>query len=163
VITIGTIDDAVPADAHAGFSFFLKVRGYYRGAGPARIEVGDYGDGDAPSSAVVAGSSLDASRTFIDKYAGQDAVIFAYEDDVPYADQLAVNGCTYTAYGDAAAADILPFVQREFGPPQPPALAGTGPGGIPALITAASILLAAGGTMRLGARTKRMVRPARSR
>jgi len=164
IIAVGTIDgSAVPKDAHAGHSFFLNVRGYYQGAGPARIEVSDYGDGDLPANASDPGSSAAASQEFVDRFGGQDALIFAYPEDAPYAGEFAVNGCTYTAYGDAAAADIQPAVRRVFGAAQPPLIATTGSAGVPALTLAAVLLLVAGAALRARGRVKSMVLRARSR
>src|SRR5207237_6873719 len=50
-IVWGTILSETPADAHGAHSFFLTVRGYFKGIGPARIEVSDYGDGSLPPEA----------------------------------------------------------------------------------------------------------------
>jgi hypothetical protein len=150
----GTIDRAVPTDAHAAFSFFLDVRGYFQGAGPARIEVSDYGNGDVPADATTAGSALLPSRTFVDRFGGQDAIVFAYGEDAPYTDQYAVNGCTYTAYGDAATAAIRSAVRRTLGAPQPPMLSTTGPAGLETMALTALILLAAGVSLRAAGRAK---------
>jgi hypothetical protein len=164
IIAVGTIDgSSVPADAHGGFSFFMNVRGYFQGAGPARIEVSDYGDGDMPATATTPGSSAEASQTFIDRFGGQDAIIFAYQEEAPYTNEYAVNGCTYTAYGDAAAGDIQPFVRNVFGAPEPPVLSATGPRALPALLLAAALLVCAGAALRASSRVEIVVRRARSR
>jgi len=147
-IVWGTIDGTtVPKDAHAAHSFFLKVRGYFRGTGPARIEVSDYADGDLPVQASKPGSSLDASRQFVAHFAGQDAVVFATKEAPPYAGEYSTNLCTYTAYGDAASSDILPQVQSVFGAPLNPALPPTGSSPA-ALALAAIVLVAAGAALR---------------
>jgi hypothetical protein len=151
-IIYGTIESAVPTDAHAAQSFFLKVKGYFRGAGPARIEVSDYSDGDIPAEALVAGASLDAAREFVDHFRGQDAVVFASREDAPYTGQFATNACGYTAYGDAATADILPLLRRMFGQETAPGLSTTGPAGVVALATVATLLITVGGALRTVAR-----------
>jgi LPXTG-motif cell wall-anchored protein len=154
----GTIDgDTVPKDAHAAQSLFLDVRGYFRGTGPARVEVSDYSDGDLPVEAGRPGASVDASGEFIAHFAGQDAVVFASREKTPYVKQFATNACTYTAYGDAASSDILPLLRRVLGAPQPPTLAQTGPASAAALMLAAALLLAAGAGLRLGARRSKTV------
>jgi hypothetical protein len=154
-IIYGTIESSVPADAHAAHSFFLKVRGYFRGAGPARVEVSDYSDGDIPAESLTPGASLDSSRQFVQHFRGQDAVVFATREDPPFTGQFATNACTYTAYGDAESSDILPLLRRIFGAPQPPLLSTTGPGSVTALVVAAGLLLVAGAVMRLGGRHER--------
>lgn len=158
-IVWGTIESDVPTDAHAAHSFFLRVRGFFRGIGPARIEVSDYSDGDLPVEAGRPGASVDASQTFLNRYAGQDAVVFASRERTPYTNQYSTTACTYTAYGDAAAADILPLLRSVFGAPQPPRIATTGPAGIAALTLVAALCIAAGGAMALVARP----RPSRGR
>jgi LPXTG-motif cell wall-anchored protein len=153
----GTIDGAVPKDAHAAYSFYLKVRGYFRGAGGARVEIGDYADGDLPIVARVAGEAVDASEEFISRFAGQDAVVFATRESAPYAKEFATNICSYTAYGDAASSDILPLLRRILGAPQPPTLAQTGPASAVAITLAGLSLLTAGGALRLGGRRSKSV------
>jgi len=164
-IVWGTIDGStVPKDAHAAHSLFLKVRGYFRGIGPARIEVSDYADGALPVEASVPGASLEASTQFVDHFAGQDAVVFATREAAPYAGEFATNLCTYTAYGDSATSDILPLLRRTLGAPQPPSLAQTGPASAVALTLAAALLIAAGAALRFGgARTKTLVVRGRAR
>jgi LPXTG-motif cell wall-anchored protein len=149
----GSIDAAtVPKDAHAAHSFFLKVRGYFQGAGAARVEVSDYGDGDLPAVAGQPGSSIDASEEFVQHFGGQDAVVFASRDIEPYTRQFSTNICTYTAYGDAASSDILPLLRRILGAPQPPNLAQTGPESAAGLMLAGVMLFATGAALRFGAR-----------
>lgn len=150
----GTIDDAVPSDAHAQHSFFLRARGYFRGSGGQRIEVSDHADGDLPTEALSPGASLPATEEFLDRFAGQDAIVFAQRDEAPYAGQFTTNICTYTAYGDSAVSDILPLLRTTFGSPQPPLLSATGTA--PTLAVAATLLLAAGGALRYGARRRRV-------
>jgi hypothetical protein len=151
-IVLGTIDgDTVPNDAHAAQSFFLNVRGYFRGAGPARIEVSDYGDGGLPVEAATPGASVDASREFITHFSGQDAVVFARREIAAYPKQFATNACSYTAYGDAASSEILPLLRRTLGSPQPPNLAQTGPASAAALMLAGVLSLATGAAFRFGA------------
>lgn len=161
-IIYGTIERAVPADAHAAHSFYLKVKGYFRGAGPGRVEVSDYSDGDIPAEALVAGASLDSARQFVEHFRGQDAVVFATKEDAPFAGQFATNACTYTAYGDAQTSDILPLLRRLFGEATAPNLSTTGPGGVVALTAAAGLLLAAGAALRLGGRGPKSLVPAAS-
>jgi LPXTG-motif cell wall-anchored protein len=160
----GTIDRAVPTDAHGAHSFFLKVRGYFRGTGPARVEVSDYGDGDLPVEAGAPGASVDASTEFIQHFAGQDAVVFAARETVPYVRQFSTNICSYTAYGDAASSDILPLLRRILGAPQPPTLAQTGPASAAAIVLAGLGLLTAGAVLRFGVgRSKSVVGAAPAR
>jgi hypothetical protein len=140
----GTIDDAVPEDAHAQHSFFLRVRGYFRGSGGQRVEVSDHADGDLPVEALRPGASLPATQEFLDRFGGQDAIVFAQRDEAPYAGQFTTNICTYTAYGDSAVSDILPLLRKTFGSPQPPLLSATGPATAPALTVAAAALLLTG-------------------
>ncbi len=157
----GTVDTAVPTDAHAAHSFFLRVRGYFRGTGPARVEVSDYADGDLPAVARQPGEAIDASEQFVQHFGGQDAVVFASRETAPYTHQFSTNICTYTAYGDSATSDILPLLRRTFGAPQPPNLAQTGPASAAALFLAAGALIAAGGALRVvGRRPKSLVLPA---
>ena len=143
----GEIDASVPADAHGLHSYFLKVHGYFQGAGPARVEVTDTGDGDLPAAASVAGSTVDASTAFIRRFAGQDAIVFASHDVVPFQKEFQTTACTYTAYGDAAVADINSAVRRVFGAPTPPKLATTGMDAA-VLGIAALALLVAGAALR---------------
>jgi hypothetical protein len=154
VIVWGTIEDDVPEDAHAQHSFFLRVRGYFRGNGGQRIEISDHADGDLPAEALRPGASIAASQEFIDRFAGQDAVVFAQRDVAPYAGQFTTNICTYTAYGDSAVADILPLLRLTFGSPRPPVLSATGPAAAPSLAIVAALLLATGGALRYGARRR---------
>lgn len=144
-----------PQDAHGQHSFFLRVRGYFRGNGGQRIEISDHADGDLPAEALQPGVSIAASREFIDRFAGQGAVVFAQRDVAPYAGQFTTNICTYTAYGDSAVADILPLLRLTFGSPRPPVLSATGPAAAPPLAIAAALLLGAGGALRYGARRRR--------
>jgi hypothetical protein len=161
----GTIDgDAVPGDAHAAQSFFLNVRGYFHGAGAARVEVSDYADGDLPVASAIPGASVDASTEFIDHFSGQDAVVFASRERKPYTKQFATTACTYTAYGDAAASDILPLLRRILGAPQPPTLAQTGPASAAPLMLAGLLVLATGAALRFGpGRPKAVVAAGRGR
>ena len=161
-IVWGTIEGATPADAHGAHSIFLKVRGYFKGTGPARIEVSDYGDGSLPPEASAPGASIDASKTFAERFAGQDAVVFATPDTRPYTREFSTTACTYTAYGDAASSDILPLLRRVFGAPQPPVLAGTGPAAALPLLAGALALIVAGATLRRGGR-ETLVRAPRAR
>jgi len=163
MVVWGTVTSSVPADAHGVHSFFLKVRGYFKGAGPVRIEVTDLGDGDLPAVASVPGSAEDASQTFVDHFAGQDAVIFAERETGQFVGQFTTTSCTYTAYGDAATADILPLVKGVFGAAQPPNLAGTGPASVAALAFAAMALLVVGIALHLGTRPKLLVAGAPAR
>ena len=151
-IIYGTIESAVPANAHAAQSFFLTVKGYFRGAGPARVEVSDYSDGDIPAEALIPGASIDAARQFVEHFRGQDAVVFATRESVPFVGQFRTTACTYTAYGDAAVSDILPLLRRTFGEPTGPHLPQTGPGGLAALLTAGALLVVAGTATRTAAR-----------
>jgi len=160
----GTIDSAVPKDAHAAHSFFLKVRGYFRGIGAARVEVSDYGDGDLSSVSRQPGESIDATEQFVQHFGGQDAVVFASRDTAPYTSQFSTNICTYTAYGDAASSDILPLLRRILGAPQPPTLAQTGPASAAGLMLAGVMLFATGAALRFGVRRpKSVVATARAR
>jgi len=143
----GTISSTVPADAHGVHSFFLTVRGYYAGAGPARVEVTDTGDGNLPPAASVPGSTVDASKAFVRRFAGQDAIVFATRDEAPFQNEFQTTACTYTAYGDAAVSDIKSAVRRVFGAPTPPKLATTGVEA-QALGLIALLLLAAGAALR---------------
>jgi len=153
----GTIDAAVPKDAHAGHSFFLKVRGYFRGVGAARVEVSDYGDGDLSSVAGQPGASIDATEQFVQHFGGQDAVVFASRDSAPYTGQFSTNACTYTAYGDAASSDILPLLRRILGAPLPPTLPQTGPASAAGLVLAGVMMIAGGAALRLRARRPKSV------
>ena len=153
LIVWGTIEEAPPSDAHGQHAFFLRVRGYFRGSGPARIEVSDHGDGDLPAEALRPGASLPATRAFLDRFAGQDAVVFARRDTAPYEGQYVTNICTYTTYGDAESSDILPVLRRTFGAPQPPSLAASG-WAAGTLSAAAATLIAAGVALRAGARRR---------
>jgi hypothetical protein len=144
----GTIETTVPPDAHAVQSIFLHVRGYFRGMGPARVEVSDTGQGNLPAAADQPGFSSAASADFIRRFGGQDAVVFASREVAPYAGQFQTNACTYTAYGDAAAADILPLLRRVFGAPQPPQIATTGPAAIAGLVIVAMTMITAGGALK---------------
>ncbi len=149
----GTIDETAPADAHGQHSFFLRVRGYFNGTGGSRVEVSDHADGDLPPETLQPGAALQATEEFLDRFGGQDAIVFAQRDDAPYAGQFTTNICTYTAYGDSAVADILPLLRRTFGAPQPPALSATGPAATPAFAGAAAALLLAGLLLRATGRS----------
>ena len=153
-IIYGTIESGVPADAHAAHSFYLKVKGYFRGAGPGRVEVSDYSDGDIPAEALIPGASLDASRQFVQHFRGQDAVVFATKESAPYTGQFRTTACTYTAYGDAEVADILPVLRRIFGEPTAPNLVQTGPVGVVMLAVCATFLVTAGTGLRAGSRRR---------
>lgn len=155
VIVWGMIEKAAPDDAHAQYSYFLKVRGYFRGIGGSRIEVSDHADGDLPADALRPGASVPATQEFLDRFAGQDAVVFARKDAAPYVGQYTTNICTYTAYGDSAVSDILPLLRRTFGAPQAPALSSTGPAAVPGLVLAAALLLCSGGALRFTGRRSR--------
>jgi hypothetical protein len=157
IIVWGTIEEEVPEDAHAQYSYFLKVRGYFRGIGGPRIEISDHADGDLPADALRPGASTPATQEFLDRFAGQDAVVFAQKDVAPYAGQYTTNICTYTAYGDSAVSDILPLLRRTFGSPQAPVLTSTGPALVPALTVAASLLLCAGAALSIASSRKKVV------
>lgn len=159
-IIYGTIESAVPTDAHAAESYFLKVIGYFRGAGPSRVEVSDYSDGDLPAEAVLPGGSFDAAGQFIDHFRGQDAIVFATRELVPFVGQFRTTACTYTVYGDAAVADILPLLRRTFGEPTGPHLPQTGPGASAPLFTAGGLLVVAGAAARIGSRRTKSLVPA---
>jgi hypothetical protein len=152
IVVWGTVEPAVPADAHAAHSFFLKVKGYFRGAGPSRVEVSDYSDGDIPAQSLVAGASIDAAREFIRHFRGQDAIVFATKAGAPYLGQFTTNACGYTAYGDAATADLLPVLRRIFGNATSPVLSATGPGGVVGLAAAAALLIACGAGLQAATR-----------
>lgn len=154
IIVWGTIEETVPEDAHAQHSYFLRVRGYFRGIGGSRIEISDHGDGDLPTEALRPGASGPATEAFLDRFGGQDAVVFASKDIAPYLGQYTTNICTYTAYGDSAVSDILPLLRRTFGSPTPPSLSGTGPAAVPALGLAAAFLLIAGGGLHVVVRRR---------
>lgn len=163
-IIYGTIESGVPTDAHAAESYFLKVKGYFRGAGPGRVEVSDYSDGDLPAEAVLPGGSIDGSRQFVEHFAGQDAVVFATRELVPFVNQFKTTACTYTAYGDAAVADILPLLRKTFGEPTGPHLPQTGPEEVLALTVAGALLVTAGAGAALATKRHRtLVAPPPSR
>ncbi|MFY9587788.1 MAG: hypothetical protein WAT66_10070 [Actinomycetota bacterium] len=147
IIVWGTIEKEVPEDAHAQYSYFLKVRGYFSGIGGQRIEISDHADGDLPTDALRPGASTPATQEFLDRFGGQDAIVFARKDVAPYVGQYTTNICTYTAYGDSAVSDLLPLVRRTFGSPQAPTLSGTGPAAVPALMLAAAFLMSAGSAL----------------
>lgn len=157
VIAWGTIAETVPDDAHAQYSYFLKVRGYFRGIGGSRIEVSDHADGDLPTEALRPGASVPATQEFLDRFGGQDAIVFARKDVAPYLGQYTTNICTYTAYGDSAVSDLLPLLRRTFGSPTAPALTSTGPAAVPALALAAALLLCAGGGLWAAGGSKKVV------
>jgi hypothetical protein len=152
----GTIDDAVPSDAHGQHSYFVRVRGYFRGSAGQRVEVSDHGDGDLSPDALQPGAALQATREFLDRFGGQDTIVFAQRDEAPYAGQFTTNICTYTAYGDSAVSDILPLLRRTFGAPQPPVLTATGSAKAPALTLIAVLLLTSGGALRYGVGRRRI-------
>lgn len=154
IIAWGTIERAVPEDAHAQYSYFLRVRGYFRGIGAQRIEVSDHADGDLPADALRPGAAVQATQEFLDRFGGQDAIVFASKDSDPYVGQYTTNICTYTAYGDSAVSDILPVLRRTFGAPQAPSLSQTGPGAVPGLAVAAAVLLCLGGALRITVRRR---------
>jgi len=144
----GTIGSTVPADAHGVHSYFINVRGYFNGIGPARVEVTDLGDGTLPAQASLPGSTFDASKAFVTRFGGQDAIVFARHDVAPFAREFTTTQCTYTAYGDAAVADLKLAVRRVFGAPTPPKLATTGPADAAGLVVAAATLLVSGAVLR---------------
>jgi hypothetical protein len=152
IVVWGTIEKAVPEDAHAQYSYFMKVRGYFRGIGGPRIEIADHADGDLPIDALRPGASTPATQEFLDRFGGQDAIVFARKDTAPYLGQYTTNICTYTAYGDSAVSDLLPLVRRTFGAPQAPSLSSTGLSALPALMTASALLLSIGGALRVAGR-----------
>lgn len=151
LIAWGVLEGA-PVDAHGTQSFVLRVRGYFRGIGPSKIIVTDYGDGEPAAPTLAAGSSADASQQLVSRLGGQDVVVFGRPDAAPYTGQFATNVCSYTAYGDAEAADILSLLRVEFGGPRPPILPQSGPAHLIQMVAAALALMGAGTALRRGAR-----------
>lgn len=120
LVAWGIIDRRVPKNAHGRFSFLLEVRTYFRGAGPSTIEVTDYGDREIALAGLRPGGSVAPSRAFIDRQAGEQAVVFASPEQEPFLGGYATDRCTYTTYGSGNVSGVLRRLRRTLGPGRAP-------------------------------------------